>query len=90
MLRSKVTTYILRFLNISGKTEDSWTNLDEIVAQIEQININTIVPTDVVQFNNPASEVSDTIIPDSDPPMLRGGQVGDTEIYAANSFLFTG
>ena len=76
-----------RFLNISGKTEDSWTNLDEIVAQIEQINVNTIVPTDVVQFNNPASEVSDTIIPDSDPPMLRGGLlVGDTEIYAANSF----
>ena len=63
-----------RFLNISGKTEDSWTNLDEIVAQIEQINVNTIVPTAAVQFNNASSTVVGTLA------------AGATMIQVTNSF----
>ena len=34
-----------RFLNISGKTEDSWVNLDEIVVALEDVGINIFVPT---------------------------------------------
>ena len=34
-----------RFLNISGKTEDSWVNLDEIVVALADVGINIFVPT---------------------------------------------
>ena len=40
-----------RFLNISGKTEDSWVNLDEIVTQLADVGINIFVP----QVGTPAS-----------------------------------
>ena len=33
-----------RFLNISGKTEDSWVNLDEIVVQLEEVGVQVFVP----------------------------------------------
>ena len=35
-----------RFLNISGKTEDSWVNLDEIVVQLEEVGVQIFVPQD--------------------------------------------
>ena len=65
-----------RFINISGKTEDSWTNLDEIVALIDQVNVNTYVPTaeNGTIFSNPASEVNMTLV------------AGATTIQVANSF----
>ena len=63
-----------RFLNISGKTEDSWINLDEVLAGIEQVNVGIIVPTDTVQFNNPSSEVNSSLT------------AGATMIQVANSF----
>ena len=52
-----------RFLNISGKTEDSWIDLDEVLAGIEQVDINVYVPTPPtddggVVFSNPASQAS--------------------------------
>ena len=33
-----------RFLNISGKTEDSWVNLDEIVVALEEVGVQVFVP----------------------------------------------
>ena len=73
-----------RFLNISGKTEDSWIDLDEVLAGIEQVDINVYVPTPPtddggVVFSNPASQATD--------PLMNGGYIiGDTTIMVANSF----
>ena len=33
-----------RFLNISGKTEDSWVNLDELVVALEEVGVQVFVP----------------------------------------------
>ena len=63
-----------RFLNISGKTEDSWVNIDEIVADVQQIDVQVYVAQDTAPFSAPASQV-DASIPDN-----------ATQIQVANSF----
>ena len=65
-----------RFLNISGKTEDSWVNLDEVVAALDQIALNTLiaVPANNAAFNVPSSLIDKTV------------SAIDTQIQLANSF----
>ena len=61
-----------RFLNISGKTEDSWVNLDEIVDQLEEVGINIFVP----QVGAPAQTIptdGPVPVPNSPPAQDVGG-----------------
>ena len=66
-----------RFLNISGKTEDSWINLDEIVVQLEEVGVQIFVPQD---GNN------NTFINGS--PIFSNILTGAAQIQLANSVYF--
>ena len=47
-----------RFLNISGKTEDSWINLDEIVASLDNINLGIFTEAGL----NPIRAIASTLV----------------------------
>ena len=47
-----------RFLNISGKTEDSWVNLNEIVASLDNINLGIFTEPGL----NPVRAIASTLV----------------------------
>ena len=63
-----------RFLNISGKTEDSWVNLDEIVASLDNVNLSAFVGPSATNVSTTSSL------------LVQGASVGSTTLQLGRSF----
>ena len=63
-----------RYLNISGKTEDSWVNLNEIVTPLEEISVQAFVGRDVQAFEQISSRLANNVAAGAEVLLLSSTQ----------------